>query len=116
MPNPGSFQGGRLAFLESQIPEYAASLVANSTAACVADVQRRFFKRFPLDLAETLEPSAEHLAAVDDGAADEEPPAPDESLQAEAYEEAVVAFTARSKLITSRRNVSDPGLHQTSPN
>lgn len=106
MVNPGAFQGARRAFLLSQKPAYAAAVVAGTIGDCIAGIQRRFFKRFPLDMDETEEPSDNDLAAVDDDAPDSEPPAPDEDLPDEEYALEMKAFRVRTELVTYRRKVS----------
>lgn len=111
MVNPGAFQGARRAFLLTQKSEYATAVVMNMHASCIADIQRRFFKRFPLGMDEADEPSEDFLAAVDDDVADPEPPAPDEDiLLAEEYAEAVREFETRSELLIFRRKVSGPSF------
>ncbi|KAF8163969.1 hypothetical protein BJ912DRAFT_838852, partial [Pholiota molesta] len=72
MVNPGAFSGTRKAFLAAQSALYADAVTANHTADTVADIQRRYFKRYPISLSHTVEPSAESLAQVDDNAPDEE--------------------------------------------
>lgn len=111
MVNPGAFQGARRDFLLTQKPEYATSVIMNMTADCIVDIQRRFFKRFPLGMDETNEPSEEFLAAVDDDVADAEPSAPDEDvLSTDEYAEAVRKFEARPELLIFRRKVSGPSF------
>lgn len=70
MVNPGGFQGSRKIFLDDQQDLYAAAVEENHAADAVADIQRRYFKRFPLSLPHTQEPTEEFLAAVDDDAPD----------------------------------------------
>lgn len=107
MVNPGAFHGSRLKFLQSQKPAYAEAILLNMAADCVADIQRKFFKRFPLDSDEDDDPSAESLAAVDDDSLDPDVLAPDEdALSPEEYELALQACDDRTKLIISRRKVS----------
>lgn len=111
MVNPGAFRGARRQFLLTQKPEYATAVVMNMTADCIADIQRRFFKRFPLEMDETDEPSEEVLTAVDDDAADAEPLVPNEDdLSTDEYAEAVQKFEARAELLIFRRKVSGPSL------
>lgn len=120
MVNPGAFQGMRHVFLQSQKSAYAHAVLQDMAADRIADIQRMFFKRFPLDLDESEEPSDETMAAVDDDAPDPEPLAPNEDLLSpEAFVLAVKAFQARTDLVTFRRAVSVHDFyhkqHQTYP-
>lgn len=86
MVNPGAFVGTRKQFLSDQQELYAEAVVENHVADTIADIQRRYFKRYPISLSHTQEPTAEFLAAVDDDAPDPEfsPPSAD-GLSDEAY-------------------------------
>lgn len=96
-------------FLMSQKPYYAEGILNGMAADRITDVQRRFFKRFPLDMPETEEPSEARLSAVDDDAPDPEPQTPDEVLLSpEEYEKAMGIFRARMTLVSYRRKVSLP--------
>lgn len=109
MVNPGAFQGLRREFLWGQKPVYAEAVVTDMAGDCIVEIQRKFFKRFPLDLEESVEPSEDALAAVDDDAADPEPPEPDEDvLSPEEYLEAMEKFGGRTDLLIYRRSVSFP--------
>lgn len=102
-----AFGGSRAAFLDAQRDAYAAAVISNDIADCVASIQRRYFKRYPIDLGHDIEPSAEFLAAVDDDAADPEPLYPDEDgMTPEGYDAALKAFEARQELIKFRKGVS----------
>lgn len=102
-----AFIGTRAAFLDTQREVYAAAVIGNHIADCVADIQRRYFKRYPIDLDHDVEPSAESLIAVDDNAAEPEPISPDaDAMTLEEYDTAVKAFEARQKLIKYRKEVS----------
>lgn len=78
MVNPGAFKGLRKEFLDSQKELYAAAVHGSHVPDTVADIQRRYFKRFPVTLSHTQEPTEEFLATVDDDAPDPEfgPPQP----------------------------------------
>lgn len=76
MVNPGAFSGKRKAFLDAQRAVYAAAVTNDHVNDTVADIQRRYFKRFPLTLQHTEEPTEEFLATVDDDAPDAELAAP----------------------------------------
>lgn len=72
MVNPGSFIGKRKEFLDSQKELYAAAVQDKHVADTVADIQRRYFKRFPLTLPHNQDPTQEFLDSVDDDAPDPE--------------------------------------------
>lgn len=72
MVNPGSFTGKRREFLDSQKELYATAVRDKDVADTVADIQRRYFKRFPLTLAHNKDPTQEFLDSVDDDAPDTE--------------------------------------------
>lgn len=77
MVNPGSFPGSRGKFLDAQIELYTEAVKDNHVADTLADIQRRFFKRYPVTLDDDQEPSEEWLAKVDDDAADDDLQLPD---------------------------------------
>ena len=90
MVHPGAFKGLRKDFLMGEKADFAAAIEGGYTRDALAHIQRRFFKRFPLDPAEGVEPSPEHLATVDDDKPDDEPEEPDKQVMtAERYNEAV---------------------------
>ncbi len=72
MVNPGTFTGLRKQFLDSQQEIYAAAVKGKHVPDAVADIQRRYSKRFPLTLPHTEEPTQEALDGVDDDAPDPE--------------------------------------------
>ena len=77
MPARESFKGLRKAFLDDQREGYKKAVAAGTKDDFLMDVVRRFLKRFPIDLEDDKEPSAQHLASVDDGKPDDERVAPD---------------------------------------
>ncbi|RDB28895.1 hypothetical protein Hypma_015380 [Hypsizygus marmoreus] len=104
MVNPGNFKGSRKAFLVEQKPLYAAAVAGNHVADTVADILRRYFKRYPATLPLTEEPSPEFLAQVDDSAADVEPPVLDEALMTEGeFEAAMKSYNEYKALYATRR-------------
>jgi hypothetical protein len=106
MVNPGAFQGTRRTFLIEQKPVYATAVAGNYAADCLIDIQRRYFKCYPVDLDHSTEPSPEHLAAVDDNATDPEPPSPDpDAMSEEEDSQAKADFDARRNLVEYRREV-----------
>lgn len=107
MPNPGSFLGSRFEFLRAQNRLYAAAVVANTKEECIADIQRRYFKRYPIDLEHNVEPTPEFLASVNDDEADPEVIAPDPNLlSSEEFKKASEAFNERQELVVFRKKVS----------
>ena len=72
MVNPGGFTGLRRKFLDAQQELYAAAVKGKHVADAVANIQRRYFKCFPLTLPHTEEPTQEALDCVDDNAPDPE--------------------------------------------
>ena len=95
MVNPGAFRGSRYEFLREQKPTYAAAVADNCAADCLVEIQRRYFKRYPIDLEHNKEPSREHLDAVNDNAPDPEKPCPDpDAMSEEDYQLAMEAFDA----------------------
>lgn len=114
MVNPGSFKGMRLTFLNEQKTVYANAVLRGQSAAIIADIQRRYFKRFAVEAEHNVDPSEDWLAAVDDNAPDIEPPAPDEdNMSDEELVIAIAAFEARSKVLVFRKGVSHVHAHQT---
>ncbi len=106
MVNPGTFIGLRKEFLDSQKDIYAAAVKGNHVADTVADIQRRYFKRFPVTLSHTVEPTKESLAAVDDDAPDDEMKPPDlEGLGPEASARAVRVHELRIAELKMRKDV-----------
>ena len=107
MVNPGAFQGSQKEFLLGERPSYSAGVTRGYAADALALIQRRYFKRYPLDLPHTAEPSAEFLAAVDDDAADINVTEPDKDrMSDEEYEAAINRLAERQKLFSYRKAVS----------
>jgi len=107
MVNPGAFQGSRKDFLQSQKADYQAGVVGGYTADALAQIQRKYLKRYPIDLPHNEEPSTEWLAAVDDEAAEEELAGPDiDSLGEEELVEAMAKLEERRAMLCHRKAVS----------
>jgi len=88
-------------------PSYSAGVAGGYAADALALIQRRYFKRYPLDLPHTVEPSAEFLAAVDDDAADVDVTEPDQNRMGdEEYDAAIKRLAERQKLFSYRKAVS----------
>lgn len=107
MVNPGVFQGSRKEFLLGERTSYGTAVAGGFAADALALIQRRYFKRYPVELPHTLEPSPEFLATVDDDAPDDEIPVPDQDqMSEEEYRAAVDRLVERQKLVSCRRAVS----------
>jgi len=106
MVNPGAFQGSRKAFLLSQKADYKDGVVGGYAADALAKIQRRYFKRYPIDLPHFEEPPPEWLEAVDDESPDVEQDEPDMStLDEEQYAMEVEQLQARKSLLKFRKAV-----------
>ena len=111
MVNPGSFSGLRKQFLADQAALYATAVEDRHVNDTVADIQRRYFKRFPLSLPHGQEPTPEFLAAVDDAAPDPElNPPPKDGLEPAAYARAQRVYELQVKELQMRKSV-DTFLH-----
>lgn len=87
-------------------PAYTAGVQGGYSADALTNIQRRFFKRFPVDLHDE-DPTADFLSRVNDGAPDAEPELPDRSqMSQEEYGEAIARLVERRKLIDFRKAVS----------
>jgi hypothetical protein len=107
MVNPGAFQGSRKEFLLGEISSYSAAVAGGYAADALALIQRHYFKRYPVELPHTLEPSPDFLAAVDDDAPDDEIALPDQDKMTEdEYRAAMDRLAERQKLVSCRRAVS----------
>ncbi|KAL0562863.1 hypothetical protein V5O48_019216, partial [Marasmius crinis-equi] len=104
MVNPGAFQGSRKAFLEAAIPGYFSAVQDGSGPEFLQTTVRRFLKRYPVDLADDVEPSEEQLDAVDDNEASDEvvPPTKDADETEESFAGRVAAFQQRKKDIKAK--------------
>lgn len=107
MVNPGAFSGSRKEFLISQKEFYAIAVHEDNAAEAISIIQRRYFLRYPVELPHDEEPSAEHLAAVDDDTAVPDPEGPDPDIMSlEDYEVALSKWVDRQKLVLFRKAVS----------
>lgn len=107
MVNPGTFIGLRKEYLDSQKDVYAAAVKGKHVADTVADIQRRYFKRFPITLSHSVEPSKESLDAVDDDAPDPELKPPElDGLEPAAQARAVRVHELRIAELKMRKDVS----------
>lgn len=108
MPNPGAFLGSRKVFLHDQQDLYAIAVKNGHIADTVSDIQRRYFKRYPIDLPHNQEPSEEWLAQVDDDALDDELVAPNSyEMTHEDWLAATEKYDAQIRDIKARKDVSN---------
>ncbi|KAF8954792.1 hypothetical protein BDZ97DRAFT_1675759 [Flammula alnicola] len=104
MVNPGAFRGSRKEFLMNEKANYSAGVAGGYAAEALAIIQRRYFKRYPIDLPHDEEPAAGSLDAVDDDAPDPETCQPDpERLSMEEYAAAMAQIAERKKLVAYRK-------------
>ncbi|KAF9522828.1 hypothetical protein CPB83DRAFT_840208 [Crepidotus variabilis] len=96
MVNPG--------LLLAQCPLYAEAVSKDEISETLADIQRRYFKRYPIDIPLDEEPSTEWLANVDDDAPDAEVTPPDvDNLDEDAAKVLEVAYLQKGKAIATRK-------------
>ena len=108
MVNPGSFGSSQKAFLTSQKPAYSAGVVGGYAADALVEIQRKYHKRFLIDLPHDEEPSEEWSASVNDEEPYTEQVAPDiEALSEEEYAGAMDELGKRQKLVAFRQAVSN---------
>ena len=106
MVNPGAFQGSRKDFLLGERSSYSIAVEGGYAADALALIQRRYFKRYPVELPHTEEPSPEFLVNVDDDAPEVEVPEPDPNVGKEEYMVALDRLAERRKLVSYRKAVS----------
>ena len=107
MVNPGTFRGLRKEFLQGEKATYDEAVTGGYAADALANIQRRYFKRFPPELPLDEEPTRESLASVDDNAPDEELQPPDrDSCTQEEYDARLQEFEERGKVVALRKVVS----------
>ncbi|KJA15176.1 hypothetical protein HYPSUDRAFT_149496, partial [Hypholoma sublateritium FD-334 SS-4] len=103
MVNPGGFSGLRKAFLDAEQETYNAAVEDNRAADTLADIQRRYFKRFPLSLPFSEEPTEEFLNSVDDAAPDPELKPPSKDMSPEAFARAQRVYEFEVKELKMRK-------------
>lgn len=107
MVNPGVFLGSQKEFLLTQKCLFTEAVTGNHVSDTVSDIQRQYFKRFPITLPHNEEPSPEWIAQVNDAAPDPEIMPPDMStMDEDAFQTAQAAFQAQGKAIKARKEVS----------
>ncbi|KAL0574850.1 SERTA domain-containing protein 3 [Marasmius crinis-equi] len=99
MVNPGAFHGSRKLFLETALPEYFKAVREGYGPEFLQTTVRRYLKRYPIEIGEDSEPTAEFLASVNDDEAspDVYPPTKDPNETEETFEARVAAFEQQKK-------------------
>ena len=106
MVNPGAFRGSRKEFLMGEKAAYSAGMAGGYGADALALIQRRYFKCYPVNLPHHEEPTAEHLAAVNDEAPEPEPEEPNpEVMTIEECEAATKELEKRQTILQFRKAV-----------
>lgn len=106
MPNPGTFTGPRGEFLKAQKELYAQAMKDGDVNDIVANIQRRYLKRWPITLPHNQEQSQEWLDNVDDDTPDEELRAPNvDGMSPEDASEALAAFKKLMEELKGRKDV-----------
>ncbi len=106
MVNPGGFSGLRKKFLDDQQAAYNAAVEGNHSADTLADIQRRYFKRFPVTISHSEDPTEEFLGSVDDDAPDPELSPPDRAnMECEGYDRAQRVYELQVAEIKMRKAV-----------
>ncbi|KAH9476587.1 hypothetical protein JR316_0010499 [Psilocybe cubensis] len=104
MPNPGIFKGACKEFLLAQKGIYADAVKNGHVAETLMAIQRRYFKRFPVEMPLNQDPTPEALAAVNDNDPDEDVAEPDRDLLSEdEYNMQMAAFKARQTVLIVRK-------------
>lgn len=94
--NPGAFQISCKDFLLAQKAAYAQAVAGRFMRDCIADIQCRYFKCYPIDYPHEQEPTSDMMLGVNDDAAEPEPPMPDPTIMTEdEYKLAEEAFEKR---------------------
>lgn len=108
MVNPGTYTGSRLAFLDGKNEEYTNAVKMKVVDDVVSNIQRQYFKRFPITLPLNEEPSEEWLAQVDDNAPDPEilPPNENDYATSDEYVQAMLKYDELGRELTLRKDVS----------
>lgn len=107
MPNPGTFLGPRGDFLKAQSELYAQAVKDGDVSDVVSDIQRRYFKRWPITLPHNEEQTQEWLDKVDDTAPDEDLVAPStDGMTDKEASKATEDFSKLMKELKSRKDVS----------
>ncbi|KAK7047255.1 hypothetical protein VNI00_006922 [Paramarasmius palmivorus] len=104
MARRAAFKGSRLEFLTTHLDEYRKAADEGCDSEVIADITRRYLKRYPETLEHNVEPSSEHLATVNDDVADAElvPPVRKEGQSDQDFEKALAEYDAMKKRVAFR--------------
>lgn len=92
--------------MKAQRELYAQALKDGDTSDVVADIQRRYFKRWPITLQHNQEQTQEWLDKVDDDAPDDELSEPDvDGMSPEDASKALSDFEALMEELKGRKDV-----------
>jgi hypothetical protein len=80
MVNLGTFQKSRKDFLLEQKAAYAQVVAGGFMHNCVANIQRRYFKCYPIDYPHEQEPTSKMTLGVNDDAPEPEPSVSDPTI------------------------------------
>jgi len=105
MVNPGTFRASRKEFLKGELPAYGRAVEGGYTVDGIAMICCWYFKRYPVDMSLDEEPTAEHLAGVDDDAIEPDDPPMDTQLSLEEFIEERLRCEEHSALIIYRQAV-----------
>jgi len=87
-------------------PAYREGVVGGYAADALANIQRRYFRRFPIDLPHDQEPTVEWLAGVNDNAPDKEMQITGtDKLSSIELAEAIEELKAKRRLVEYRKAV-----------
>lgn len=105
-----AFPGICSEFIAGELDDYAEAIDSGTVLDAVASIQRQFFKRFPVTLADNKDPSAEWLDKVDDNAAEPEILVPNEdSMTPDEYNVAMAEHKDLINKIEKKKEVSSVG-------
>jgi len=107
MVNPGAFVGSRAEFLKGEKRAYAQAVAGGYARDVLSMISRRYFKRYPVDLPHSEEPTAEHLASVDDEAiCPEDTPLDPSNMPVDEYLAEKLCREKAAELVDYRQGVS----------
>lgn len=106
MPNPGTYLGARGEFLKAQLSLYAEAVKDGHISDTVADIQRRYFLRWPATLPHDQEQTQEWMDNVNDSAVEEEMSFPDvDGMSPEEAARSLADYNDLVEEVKSRKDV-----------
>ena len=107
MVNPGAFVSSRTEFLKGEKCAYAEAVANGYARDALSIISRRYFKRYPVDLPHSEEPTAEHLASVDDDAiCPDDPPLDPSDMSMDDYLAEKLRREKAAELVDYRQGMS----------